>query len=148
MELESGFEDAAREALLEQFAEELTPPGGPAMTAIEHSQSRLRESEYDLDNIHESQWGPAVSIEGDRVEVSWGWAHGAAGFFETGTTAHEIDGDPVLTFVWEDPPQWVQEEFDPEGDGWRVFFDSVNVDGVDEIRFTREGLRVLERELS
>ncbi|MFC7047533.1 hypothetical protein ACFQH6_20735 [Halobacteriaceae archaeon GCM10025711] len=54
----------------------------------------------------------------------------------------------MLSFIWEDAPPGIVEEF---GDGVnpdpRVFFQSVDVDGIDELRFTRAGLRVLRHHM-
>ena len=86
-------------------------------------------------------------------EVRWGWSHEAAEFFEYGTSAHTIDGDPVLSFVWEDPPAEIREQFSQARDaqgrftgGVRVFFSSVHVSGIEETRYARHGLEWLARE--
>jgi hypothetical protein len=48
--------------------------------------------------------------------------------------------------VWEDPPQWVREEFEPEGDGWRVFLPETTPSGLPEARFIRDTLNWLHAE--
>jgi hypothetical protein len=72
--------------------------------------------------------------------------------FETGTADHEIEATnaDVLSFVWErrhDPPQWVRDEYEREGDGWRVFLPEVEVTGLPEGRFIRDSLNAFRRRL-
>lgn len=111
--------------------------------AIQTSHDRLRESDYDVDSVIASLEGPTVDRGPGSITVSWRWSHPAASFFEYGTSEHTINGDPVLSFVWEDPPDAVREQFDREADGWRVFFNAVEVGGIDQTRFARAGLREL-----
>jgi len=111
--------------------------------AIQTSHARLRESEYDVESIIESLQTPQVERNPESVTITYGWSHPAASFFEYGTSDHTVNGNPVLSFVWEDPPDAVREQFEREGDGWRVFYNSVRVDGIDQTRFARAGLREL-----
>ncbi|MEF8825437.1 MAG: hypothetical protein V5A34_05600 [Halapricum sp.] len=137
-------EQAARNTLAEQFA---VRAGG---RLLEYG----RTHDYNVEPIIEAAESD-VERRGDMVVVRWGWPKPAI-WFEYGTSDHTItptDAD-VLSFVWEDPPQWVREEFDRARDasgrfssGWRVFFPSVDVDGLPESRFIRDTLRWLEQEL-
>jgi hypothetical protein len=154
--LEADFQKKLREALLAEVERVLVGERGDVVfQAIQASHDRLDASGYDVASVKESLIAPTLETTADgRVAVTWGWTHPAAEFFEFGTSEHTIQGDPVLSFVWEDPPAWVKDEFDQARDtggrfasGWRVFFAQVTVDGVDEVRFTRHGLRVLRSEL-
>jgi hypothetical protein len=151
LELDRDFEAKAREAMLDDVEATLVGEADPLVfDAIQQSHEALRDfsDQYPgVESVIESLGQPEVERDGDSVTVRWGWDHPAAPFFEFGTSEHTIDGDPVLSFVWEDPPQWVREEFGREGDGWRVFFGSVEVSGIDETRFTRIGLRWLRFQL-
>jgi hypothetical protein len=87
----------------------------------------------------------------DSIEATVGWSHEAFPYFEFGTSDHTIEGDPILSFVWEerhDPPEWVREEFDAEGDGYRVFLPEVEVAGVRETRAVRDGLNQIRRQIA
>ena len=149
------FREAAREAVLEEVRSELVGQAdGPVFRAIQASHEALDASGYDIESVKESLIAPTVEEREDGFAVTWGWTHPAAEFFEFGTSDHVVRGQPVLSFVWEDPPQWVRQEFEQarsEGGqfamGWRVFFSQVEVSGVDEVRFTRTGLAVLRSEV-
>jgi hypothetical protein len=73
------------------------------------------------------------------------------GRWEFGTSDHTVSGDP-LSFVWEDPPQWVREEFDQARgsggrfrSGWRVFLPETDVSGLEESRAIRDSLNGFRR---
>lgn len=143
----SEFKADARDAVLddlEQHAREEIAP-----TVRNHANGLLRSygqrNDYDVAPIIDAA-ETEVKRRGDEVVVRWGWPEPAI-FFERGTVDHVVEADeaPVLSFIWEDPPQWVQEEFDREGDGWRVFLPKVEVDGLPESRFIRDTLNWLRR---
>ena len=146
--LERGFEDNLQDALLDAAEHELVGKrDNLVFQAIQQSHEALRDyaDQYPgIESIIESLGEVDVDRTESGITVHYGWEHPAAPYFAFGTSEHTIDGDPVLSFVWEDPPEWVQEEFEQEGDGYRVFFDSVDVSGIDETRFVRVGLRWLE----
>jgi hypothetical protein len=152
MDLESDFEAKAREAILDDVETELVGRRGNLVhEAIQQSREALMdfEDEYNVGPIWDSLEGPEVSRTDESITVRWRFTHEAAGFFEYGTPDHyEIEGDPILSFVWEDPPEWVTEEFEAEGDGYRVFFSEVDSgEGIKETRFTRWGVRWLRWQL-
>lgn len=155
MELNSSFEDDLRDAVLANAEHHLIGKyDNVVWTSIEASHNRLEQADYDTESVIESLEGPVVDDDGDAFTITWRWSHEAADYLERGTSPHRIDGDPVLSFVWENPPGWVTDEFDQARgsggrfeSGYRVFFDHVNVSGVDEIRYARAGLRVLRHEL-
>lgn len=147
-------------AIIEELADVLGGRDGLAWKSIERSHDRLRqfEDQYDVEPVIDSldvpHEGPMSKEDERTIHLEWGWDHPAAGFFDKGTSDHTINGNPVLSFVWQDPPDWVREEFDQARSsggrfqsGWRVFFQSVDVSGIDETRFVRHGTDWLEREL-
>lgn len=146
--LDSSFEDDLREAVLDDVEQKLVGQQGNLVhEAIQQSHEALKDfaDQYNVEPIFESLEGPNVDRSNNSITVRWEFTHEAAGFFEFGTPDnYQIDGDPVLSFIWEDPPQWVTEEFEQEGDGYRVFFPEVDSGaGIEETRFTRWGLRWL-----
>jgi hypothetical protein len=112
------------------------------------------DEEWDVDSVT-AAWDVVVDERGGTLAVRLENTHPAAEYFEFGTSPHTINGDPVLSFVWEerhDPPDWVREEFeqatsDNGRPGYRVFFSEVNVDGITETRFLRSALDFLENQL-
>jgi hypothetical protein len=145
VELDRGFESKLRAALLKDIERRLVgEEGSLVFEAIEESREQLRDSQYDgVGSIIESLAEPEVERAHDGFRVTWRWTHEAAQYFETGTSDHTIDGDPVLSFIWEDPPQWARDEFEVEGDGVRAFLDHVEVEGLDAVRYNQWGLRWL-----
>jgi hypothetical protein len=151
--IEAEFDtDRFDDAVLAEALDGLDADSRAFQAAVRAAEARLDESEYDLEFLKDAMYGPVVEGSGEGAVVRFGFDDYRAEFFEFGTSAHTIEGDP-LSFVWEDPPQWVRDEFDQARgsggrfeSGWRVFFESVDVDGVDEVRFMREALRVLARE--
>lgn len=106
---------------------------------------------YDLESIIESGQVTDTSRGGRSVSATIEWTSGLAGIYEYGASEHTINGDPILSFIWSDPPNWVKEQF-PQGrtsggqfvSGWRVFFESVEHPGVPESRAIRDALTFLE----
>lgn len=150
------WEDAAAEAALDQAAAEYLGGGGFIMTAIAAAHERLREYgrelDYRVEPIIDSLVGPEVVEQSDRhFRIRFGWDHKAAPYLEWGTSDHTIEGNPVLSFIWEDrhdPPDWVAKEYEREGGGYRVFLPEVEVAGVSETRFMRHCLDWLRREVA
>lgn len=157
MRLEAAFQRKLRRAVLDDVEHELVERFNPVVyTAIEASHDRLRSygDEYDVESVIESLVQPEVTRADGRVTVRWLWSHKAARFFALGTSGHTIQGNPVLSFIWEDPPADIKDQFDQARDaggrfqsGWRVFFHSVDVSGIDETRFVRAGLQAARQEL-
>jgi hypothetical protein len=148
MQLDSGFEDNYREAVLDKMEQQLREE---ADEAVEQAREALRDfaDQYNVQPLIDALEGPFIDRTRDRVTVRWRCPHPAAGYFEFGTPDHyTIDGNPVLSYVWEDPPAEIREEFDREGDGWRVFFASNDSgEGIEETRFMRWSLRWLRWQL-
>jgi hypothetical protein len=152
MDLDASFEATVRAAFAEELAETLREDTRLEQAIREASRDALVASGYDADAVLATLVGPVVDSNPPTdadVRVSWGFTADGGTFLEFGTSPHTIEGDPVLSFVWasEDAPDWVREVFEPEGDGFRVFFAEVTVDGVDETRFTRRSLRAARQEV-
>lgn len=123
-------------------------------TAANNLREAAAANEWDIEPVLSS-----VRVETDErggtLAVRIEYDHPAAEFFEYGTSPHTIEGDPVLSFVWEerhDPPAWVQENFERDTSdggrpGYRVYFASVDVAGIPETRFLRSALDFLENQL-
>jgi hypothetical protein len=150
--LDEDFEDAAGEAVMDAVYDSLIGQRDNLVhEAIQQSREALEDfdDQYNVGPIWNSLSGPEVDRSDGEITVRWSFDHPAAGYFEYGTPDnYTIEGDPILSFVWEDPPAWVKDEFEREGDGWRVFFGEVDSgEGIAETRFTRWGLRWLRWQL-
>jgi hypothetical protein len=145
--LDDGFEDAAREAILDEAEQHARAEIAPAVQEHAHDilEAYGREHDYDVQTIIDAAETRVERRKG-RVVVRWGWPEPAI-FFERGTVDHIVEADQadVLSFIWEDPPQWVREQYEREGDGWRVFLPKVEVSGLPESRFIRDTLNWLRR---
>lgn len=150
------WEDAAAEAALDEAAAEYLGADGFIPNAIEKAHERLREYarefDYRIESVIDSLQGPEIVEQSDRhFRIRFGWDHEAAPYLEWGTSDHTVEGDPILSFIWEDrhnPPDWVAEEYEREGGGYRVFLPEVEVAGVRETRFARHALDWLRREVA
>jgi len=147
--LESDFEDKLAESLLDAAESELSGRrGNITFQFVERVHDRLRRYgerlDYHVEPIIDSFEVVGTERTDRRVSVILRWNHEASVYLEYGTTAHQIKGNPVLSFIWEerhDPPEWVQREYEPEGDGYRVFLPEVEVAGIEKIRQVRTALR-------
>lgn len=112
------------------------------------------QEDWDMETLRQA-WDVVVDERGGTIAIRLENTHRAAEYIEFGTSSHTINGQPVLSFVWEDrfdPPGWVAEEFERDTSdagrrGYRVFFASVDVAGIPETRFLREALDFLRREM-
>jgi len=156
MQLEAGFEDSLQEALLDDVEHQLVGERDNLVAqAVSFVHGRLdrygREFDYRVEPIKQSLRVEAVERSGGSITVRFGWTHEAIVYLEFGTSEHTIEGDPVLSFVWEErhnPPDWVAEEFEQEGDGYRVFLPEVTVAGVKETRAIRDAMHYLRRQMT
>lgn len=154
MQLESDFKSKAAESILDKAETELVgKQGNPVYEAVQRVHDRLRaygqEFGYDVEPLIDSFGGVDVQRSEGTLTIRWGWDHPAIEYFEWGTSDHTVDGDPVLSFVWsrDEAPDWVAEEFEEEGDGYRVFLPEVEVAGIEETRAIRDSLTWLRGEL-
>lgn len=151
MNLDSDFERDLREAALDNIEAELIGQDGLAQQVQTKAHELLRaygqRHEYKVETLIEAG-EVGVDRQPGRVVARWGWPEPAI-FFERGTVDHAVRAKnaDVLSFIWEDPPRWVREEFDREGDGWRVFLPKTEPSGLPESRFIRDALNWLRRRL-
>lgn len=156
MDLDASFEDDVEAAILDDVEHELVGGRGNLVhEAIQQSKEALQdfEDQYNVGPIWQSLEGPEVERSDGSITIRWRFTHDAAGFFEFGTPDnYRIEGNPILSFVWKDPPSdavpWLEANYEREGDGWRVFIADVDSgEGIKETRFTRWGLRWLRWQL-
>jgi hypothetical protein len=149
--LESDFEDELAETVLDKaernfYAEQ----DGWAFQFVQRVHDRLRRYgerlDYRVEPIIDSFELVETRRDDRSVYVRLRWTNPGFVFMEYGTPSHTItpNNSPVLSFVWEerhDPPEWVKREYEPEGDGYRVFLPKVEVAGIEKIRQVRTALR-------
>lgn len=161
--LSDDFVDNAREAFLDDAEATMTgaPAGGRANLAFEFVQlvhTRLRaygdRHGYDVESTIDSLGRVEVTRSRNRLEITVGWESEQMLRWEFGVSAHTIRGKPVLSFVWEDPPAWVREEFDQARgaggefrSGWRVFLPEVEHPGLPESRAIRDSIHAFREVL-
>ena len=152
------FESDARAALMDGIESELERLMQNFVDVVHNNlQSYARTHGYDV----ESTIGSVTDVQVDRssgtVTAKVGWQHPQMSRWEFGTDAHTITptSADVLSFVWENPPQWVREEFDQArssgkqyASGWRVFLPKTEGDGLPESRAIRDAMNGLRRLLS
>jgi len=155
--LDGGFEDQLQETLLDDLEKQMIgQEANLAYQFVELVHTRLRaygeRHGYDVEGTIDSLGTPEVTRSGDRVTVRVGWTSEQMARWEFGVSEHTIEGNPVLSFVWEDPPQWVRQEFDQArggggqfASGWRVFLPEVEHPGIPESRAIRDSLQALRR---
>ena len=143
--LDGGFEDSAREAVLDEAEQHAREEVAPAVQQHAHKilEAYGWEHDYDVGSII-AAGETRVERRKGRVVVRWGWPEPAI-FFERGTVDHVVEAKnaDALSFIWEDPPGWVRDEYERGGDGWRVFLPKVEVSGLPESRFIRDTLNWL-----
>jgi hypothetical protein len=140
------FEADATPAILDQMEEHARQHIAPAVQAHAHGILRAygRENGYNVGSLIDAG---EISVERQAggVVVRWGWPEPAI-YLERGTVDHGPRTADVLSWVWENPPAWVREEFEREGDGYRVFLPEVS--GLPESRFIRDTLNWLRGEFA
>jgi len=159
MRLDAGFEGSLQEALLDDAEDKLVGrQANLVYEVIELIHTRLRaygqRHGYDVGSTIDSLAQPEVTRKDDSLTIRFGWESEQMARWEFGVSPHTIDGNPVLSFVWEDPPGWVKSEFDQarssSGEfqsGWRVFFSDVEHPGIPESRAIRDSLRAFREVL-
>lgn len=159
MQLAADFGDDLADAMLDEAEAKLI--GEEAnyifqLVELVHAELRSygRRNGYDVESTIDSLGTPVVDRSEGRVAVTVGWESEQMDRWEFGVSRHTIDGNPILSFIWEDPPQWVREEFDQgrsdDGtftSGWRVFFGSVDHPGIPASRAIRDSMRAFEEVL-
>ena len=151
--LDSGFEDAAREGLLDVIERRCDRTVGPRLAGDIKDRIAAYGNRHDYDVraiVQATRYRVERTSQSVRIVVE---LPDPAYLFETGTADHVVEADQadVLSFIWErrhDPPQWVRDQYEREGDGWRVFLPKVEVTGLPEGRFLRDSLNSFRRRLS
>lgn len=154
--LDHDFGSKATDAILEAVEHKLVGEQGNVIARFEQQvRERLERYgdrlDYNVEPIIDSFEFEGVRRVGRTLYIRFGWTHEAALYMEFGTSDHTVEGDPLLSFIWEDrhdPPEWVAEDYEREGDGYRVFLPEVEVSGVEKIRQVRSALMWLRGELS
>lgn len=155
--LESDFEDKLREAALDDAQEKLV--GEEANLVFEfvelvHANLRTygRRHGYDVESTIESLGTPEVDRSRNTLTITVGWESEQMSRWEFGTSPHKIKGNPWLSFIWENPPEWVKDEFkqgrSSSGEfvsGWRVYFREVDHPGMPQSRAIRDSLEGLRQ---
>lgn len=149
----ASFSISGPEPVLDDAESKLVGQSRPVVfQAVRVSHGTLRSyagrTSYDIESIIDSFQEVETSRSGDELTVTWGWDHPAAVFMNNGTSDHTIHGNPVLSWIWEDPPAEAREEWPEEGDGVRVFVDQVSVSGLPRSGFVEAGLNWLRQEVN
>jgi|APHM01.1.fsa_nt_gi hypothetical protein len=143
--LNRGFESDLTDAVLDDAEEQLRDSLGPEVERLARDrwEDYARRNDYDIEHI----WKEAdreVRREGDTVRLSIEWP-GLTALFEFGVSPHTIEGNPVLAFQWEGPPEGTRPPGAPE----QVVAQSVNwgsvTGGIPESRAIRDTWRELGR---
>lgn len=149
----ASFSVEGPEPALDEAEHELVGKARPLVyQAMRVSHGTLRSyagrTDYDVEAIIDTFQEPEVSRSDTELTVNWSWEHPAAVYMNNGTSDHTIHGDPVLSFIWDDPPPSAAERWPSEGDGVRVFVEKVSVSGLPQSRFVQAGLEWLRQEVS
>jgi len=149
MKLDRDFEDDLAESLLDELERKARADIAPRLAS---ETRRLldeygRRNDYDIAGIRDAIRTDVTRTD-STVRVTMRLPDPAL-LFERGTVDHVVEADDaeVLSFIWENPPQWVREEFEQEGEGYRVFLPEVEVSGLPEGRFIRDALHEVRRRL-
>lgn len=153
--LESGFDRKLKEAILDDVEAKLFGRiDNIVFNALQTANDKLRDYGnrygYDADPIAESGHVVETNRSGNRVEVRVEWDHEAAWFFHAGTDAHMVEGNPVLSFIWEDAPADIHDMFpdtEREDGDPRVFFPEVHVEGIPASRFLDRFMKSIRAQL-
>jgi len=147
MQLDSNFEADLREALLNDVEERFVETGRAERIIRRATRDALERADYDAEGILAALEGPETRREDGHITVTWTIDHPGALPLEVGSSDHVVSSDDgPLAFEWPDAPAEVKEQFEYT-DGDLVFFQEVEVAGVDETRHTRRALAELRRAL-
>lgn len=153
--VDDGLGGDAQKALLADVREKLVgQQNNLVFQSVRVAHGTLRSyagrNDYALESITESVEIIETSMSETSFRVRWGWTHEAAEYFQFGVSPHTIDGNPILSFIWEDAPQEVREMFgrtERVGGDPRVFFTSVDHPGIPASRFVQAGINWLRQEI-
>jgi len=156
---ERSFKRAMREAMGVAGKEQIQ---AAVEDAVRFANRALREAgtnppesatldEWSVESIAESvelEWQPAEPegelAKGDALVAEW--THPHADKIEVGVRPHEIEGDPILVFEWQNIPDDVAEQFrsqwdDPDAflEEPQVAFAKIEHPGIEGIGFIKNG---------
>lgn len=143
--ISSGFESDLREAIIQDVHRKTREQIGPQVEALARQRWKdyATRNDYDIEHI----WQEAdrtVRRDGDVVRLTIEWP-GLTALFEFGVSPHTIEGNPLLSFVWEAPPEGTRPPGAPEN----VVAQSVDwgsvTGGIPESRAIRDTWRELSR---
>ncbi|RQG93733.1 hypothetical protein [Natrarchaeobius oligotrophus] len=149
MDLDDSFEDDLREALLDDVERKLEEEIGPQLERIarENWQEYAARNGYDIEHVWEEVEGPFVERDAGSVGVRLEWP-GLTALFEHGVSPHTIQGNPILSFHWESPPEGTRPPGAPE----HVVAEEVNwgsvTGGIPAARAIRNALADVRRVMS
>lgn len=140
-DLELALQDVSKEAVMEAANRWFSASNESLLSAGD-------DLEYDVFPVVQSAQPPQWDARQEAAVMSW--PHTASLFFENGTTKHEVEGDPLLVFEWE---EMRGEEFADTGKAFEEVFDTfptvflpkVEVDGIPRIGFGASGRRTAAR---
>lgn len=141
-----GFEEAAKQALLDE-AEDKLPDKTDRLAEIAEENWRQYASRkgYSISLIWEDLEKSSVQRSTNSVSQRITWPF--SGLFEFGVSPHVIEGNPYLSFTWPAPPEGTR----PPGAPKHVTTQSVNwgsvTGGIDESRAIRNALLQFRGEL-
>jgi len=141
-----GFEDAAKEALLNEAEDQLPELTDRLVTIAESNWRRYASRKgYDIDLIWQDVETTTARRSGNTVSQRITWPF--SGLFEFGVSPHVIEGNPYLSFTWPAPPEGTR----PAGAPKHVKTQSVNwgsvTGGIGESRAIRDALLQFRGEL-
>lgn len=148
-DLSTDFERKAREALLDDAEDRLyAEPDNLAFNFLTEANANLNaygdRNDYHTESVADSGHVAETERTNRMVKVTLLWDHAAAGIFQTGTSRHQVEGDP-LAFEWPDAPAEIREQF---ADTFpTVFFQSVEVEGIPASRFVRNTIEWFRNEV-
>jgi hypothetical protein len=119
-QIQAAVEDAVRFAKRALREAGNNPPEGATL------------DEWSVEAIAESveiEWQPSEPggelAKGDALVAEW--THPHANKIEVGVRPHEIEGDPILVFEWQNIPDDVAEQFRPQWEDSDAFLDEPQV---------------------
>lgn len=144
-----GFEDNLRESVMEDAEANLyAGRNNLAYQFLRAANQNFREyasrQGYDIGGIPDSGRVTGTSRSSRSVSATIEWTHGLTALFEYGVEPHTIEGNPLLSFYWDSPPEGTR----PSGAPSYVETQSVNwgsvTGGIPEARAIRDALTFLE----
>lgn len=150
MELERGFEDDLREAVMDDVERKLVGEQENAIhqfveTVHENLRSYGQRHGYNVESTIESLGQVETERTENSIEVTVGWESEQMARWEFGTSDHTVDGDPLLVFEFDASEYPYLDEMFPGG---TAFLPETNPSGIPEARAIRDAMNTLRRRLA